>query len=221
MSFFRVALAIFYKDLLIEKRTKESLSVMLVFSVLVIVVFNFAFVGRLDIGAGVLWIAFAFSGILGLNRAFVSEKENDALQGLMLIPVDRGAIYIGKFFGNFLFMFVMELIILPVFGILYNFDLTTIVFPMILICALGTWGFNSVGTIYAAISANTKMREVMLPILVFPVIIPVIVASVESTAALMDGAALAEVFQWLQLLAAFDVISIVVATLTFEYILED
>jgi heme exporter protein B len=217
--------AIVGKDLAAEWRTKEALSTMLIFSVLVIVTFSFAFNPAAEetrkIGSGILWIAFIFSGILGLNRSFALEKEQGCLGALMLAPVDRGAIYIGKLISNCLFMLVMELFILPIFAILFNFPLHTVILPLILICFLGTLGFTAVGTILAAVSANTRMREVLLPVLLLPVAVPVLIWSVEATNSILDPEASDAFAVCRNMLIGYNVIFIVSSYLLFEYILED
>jgi heme exporter protein B len=214
---------ILWKDIVSELRTKEMLSSMLVFALLVTVIFSFAIdprsVDMRELAPGLLWVAFSFSGILGLNRSFALEKARNSLEGLMLTPVDRSGIYLAKMLGNFIFLSVVELVVLPLFWVLSN--LTAFPLALAFVVPLGTLGFVAAGTLFAAMTVNTRAREVMLPMLLLPVSVPVIVASVKSTAALMAGDALADIAGWLQLLVACDVVFIVLAVLIFEYVIEE
>jgi len=225
MGFLKKVWAIVWKDVISELRTKEMFSSMFVFALLVIVIFSFAFEPGMEnikeIAPGILWVAFTFAGVLGLNRSFILEKEKDCLQGLLLAPVDRSAIYLGKMIGNVLFMFIVEVIILPFFAVFYNFSIFYLISRLALIIILGTIGFASVGTIFSAMSVNTRTREVMLPILLFPIIVPVIIAAVKSTGKILDGKSLSDIAAWLKLVGAFDVIFLVVSFLTFEYVVEE
>src|SRR5581483_9212763 len=223
MLFFRQLYAIIAKELAVEWRTKETLSAMLVFALLVLVIFNFAFeLQGLDlkvVGPGVLWVAFSFSGILGLGRSFAAERDKGSLAGMLLAPVDRGAIFLGKAFANFLFILVMEAVTLPLFVILFNASFDW--FPLIGYVLLGTIGFAAVGTLLSAIAASTRMREVMLPVLLFPVLLPLLVASVKITQGAMQNLTFSDYQGWVNLLAAYDVIFLVVAYLVFEYVVEE
>jgi heme exporter protein B len=215
--------AIVAKDLAAELRTKEILTSMLVFAFLVVVIFNFSFelrnVDMAALGPGILWVSFTFAGILGLNRAFALEKDRGCLEGLMLTPVDRSAIYLGKVTGTFLFMVVMEAVALPIFGILN--DVPVFKPALVPVILLGTLGFVAVGIPFAAMAANTRTREVMLPILLFPMVVPVIIASVKATGAVLADQPLSTVSEWLTLLVAYDVIFLVICFLTFELVLEE
>lgn len=225
MGFLRKVWAIVRKDVITELRTKEMLSSMFVFALLVIVIFNFAFdpgmENIVEVAPGILWVAFTFAGVLGLNRSFILEKEKECMQGLLLAPIDRGAIYLGKMMGNVLFMFVVEAITLPFFAIFFNFSIFHLLPQLALIIVLSTIGFASVGTVFSAMSVSTKTREVMLPILLFPIVVPVIIAAVKSTGEILDGKSLSDIAAWLKLLGAFDVIFLVVSFLTFEYVIEE
>lgn len=224
-NYFKKVWAIVWKDIRAEIRTKEIFSSMFIFSLLVLVIFNFSIdlleVNPLDIAQGVLWIAFTFSGILGLNRSFLFEKENDCIQGLMLTPVDRSAIYLGKMLGNLVFMLIMEAITVPVFVVLFNIDIYDKIISLAIVIILGTLGFVTVGTLFSAMSVNIKAREVMLPILLFPIVVPLIIASVKSTGAILTGKPFDDIISWLKLIAVFDVVFLVVSFLSFEYIIEE
>ncbi len=212
-----------WKDILSELRTKDIVTSILVFALLVIVIFSFAFepgAGNVGLVApGVLWAAFAFAGVLGLNRSFAVEKEKGRLEGLMLCPVDRSVIYLGKMLSSLAFMLAVEAIVLPIFSVLFN--LPIFMPKLMLIIVLATIGFATVGTCFAALAVNTKAKEIMLPILFFPVVVPVIIAAVEATGLVLDGGSWSSLASWLQIMAAFDVIFLVVSLLVFEFILEE
>jgi heme exporter protein B len=223
MNFLRKVLAIVQKDIAVELRTKEMLSSMFVFALLVIVIFNFAFELRVEdvrkVTPGVLWVTFTFAGMLGLNRSFVLEKDRGCLEGLLLCPVDRSAIYFGKMLGNFIFMTVVEAIILPIFSVLFNLSLFR---PgLLLIVVLGTLGFAGVGTLFSAMAVHTRAREVMLPVLLFPVVVPAMIAAVKATGGILDGQIFSEMAHWLRLLVAFDVIFLAISFMTFDYVVEE
>lgn len=215
--------AIVWKDVVAELRTKEIFTSMLVFALLVVVIFNFAFeLRQVDMslmGPGILWVAFTFAGVLGLNRSFVLEKDRGSLEGLMLAPVDRSAIYLGKLLGNLLFMLVMEAFALPLFAVLNNQPL--LLPGLVPVIFLGTLGFVTVGTLFAAMSVNTRTREVMLPVLLFPMMVPMVIAAVKATGVVLAGDPLSAAGDWLSLLVAFDVIFLVVCWLVFEYVVEE
>ncbi len=223
MRFIRQVLAIIQKDIAAELRTKESLSAMIVFALLVLVIFNFAFelqgVDITVLGSGVLWVAFTFSGILGLGRSFAAEKDKGSLEGLLLSPVDRGAIFLGKAISNLIFIGVMEAVTLPLFAVLNNVQLPW--WPIIPYILLGTIGFAGMGTLLGAVAASTRMREVMLPILLFPVSIPLLMAAVKLTSGAIQRRAFSEVSNWFSILITYDVVFVVVAFLVFEYVVEE
>jgi heme exporter protein B len=225
MSYLRKILAIVHKDIVAELRTKEMFSAMFVFAVLVIVVFSFAFDLHFSgervrqVAPGALWVAFAFSGVLGLNRAFVLEKDRDCLEGLLLAPVDHTAIYFGKMISTVLFMLVVEALMLPVFTAFFSVNLFDL--RLILTIVLGTVGIAGVGTILSAMTAQTRAREVLLPILLLPVAAPVLIAAVKATAGILDGLTMGEMARWWQLLVAFDLIFPAVAFMTFDYVVKE
>ncbi len=233
-SYFGVVFAILAKDLLLELRTKDILVTTLVFGLLVIVVFNFA----LDptpamiatVAPGILWVSFTFGGVLGLNRSFSIESSHGNLQGLMLAPVGRDAIYFGKFLSNFLFMVGVEVVIFPLFLVLFNLPLT--VYSVIPVLILATIAIAAVGTVFSAMAVNTRSREVMLPLLFFPVVVPVIIAAAEATGILLrdavsaDGASTLrligpDVSTWIPMLVVFDAVFLVICPAAFSFIIED
>jgi heme exporter protein B len=223
MRFLRQVLAIVQKDLTAELRTKENLAAMVVFALIVLVIFNFAFelqgVDITVVGSGVLWVAFTFSGILGLGRSFAAEKDKGSLEGVLLSPVDRGAVFLGKAISNFIFITVMEAVTLPLFAILNNIALPWL--PLLPYVMLGTLGFAAMGTLLSAVAASTKMREVMLPILLFPVSIPLLMAAVKLTIGALQARDFSEVALWFNLLILYDVLFLVVAFWVFEYVVEE
>ncbi len=199
MGYLRKVFAIVWKDVRAELRTKDILSSMLVFAALAVVIFQFAFDLRADnarlVLPGVVWIAITFSGVLGLNRSFILEQDRGSMEGLLLAPMDRSVIYFGKLIGNLLFIFAVELVLLPLASIFFNVWIVTP--SVLLVVFLGTIGFAAVGTLFAALSVNTRAREVMLPILLFPIMVPVLIAGVRAMGALLDGETLKDVAQWL------------------------
>ncbi len=225
MGFLNRAWAIAWKDIVGELRTREMVFSMLLFGFLVILIFNFGIEPGLReenlVKPGVLWAAFTFAGILGLNRSFASEKENDCLQGLLLCPVDRSVIYLGKFLGNFVFLLLMGVVVFFFFAVLYNVDLARTVAPLGLILVLATIGFSSVGTLFSAVSVGLKARDVILSILLFPVMVPVILAAAKSSGHVLDGRSLGEGSSWLLLLVVYDVIFLALSIMTFDFVLEE
>lgn len=218
-------LAILWKDLLSEFRTREMILSMLVFSLLVAVIFNFAFPPGSEFmqeaAPGILWMTIIFASLLGMNRAFVYEVDKGCMQGLLLAPVDRAVIYISKFLVNLIFISVVEMIVLPLFSIFFKLSILYVFGKLWLIIFLGTLGLTVVGTLFSAISVNTKTREVMLPILHFPVAIPIIISAVQATAAVFQEQEWRVVWGWLKLILVFDIIFFIVAYFTFEYIVEE
>jgi len=216
-------LAIIRKDLISESRTRDVAFSVLFFALLVIVIFNFAFEPGTDttkqVAPGILWVAITFAGILSFNRSFVQEKENGCIDGLKLCPIDKEIIYLGKMLGSLIFLLIIELIILPVFSVLFNLPL--FMPNLILIAVLATVGLASVGSLFSALSVNTKAREILLPILFFPVVAPVIIAAVKATGLVLQGEAIGSMSTWLQILAIFDVIFIIASVFVFEYVIED
>lgn len=217
--------AIVVKDLVSEFRTKELLSSMLIFAVLTIIVFVFAFDPTKalvkQVFPGMVWVCFIFAGVLGLNRSFVSERANDCITGLVLCPVDRSVIYFGKMTANLIYIGIVEVITLPLFAVLFNYRIPVqAIPPLVLVIFMGTLGFTAVGTFLAALSSNTRSSEMLLPVILFPVMVPVILGAVQTTAAILSGAPAAEWVSWLKILAAFDAIFLAVPFVLFEYILE-
>ncbi len=217
--------AIFRKDLLIELRTKDSLNAMLFFGIVVLVVFNFALESVRDsirsAVPGVLWVAFAFSGTLGLNRMFASEKENSCLQGLLMLPVDRGVIYLGKMLAATTFMLITEVVIFIFTLVFFNLTVWSEIPYLVLVFFIGTLGFTAVGALLSAISVNTKMREVLLPLILFPVILPILVNAVEATNIILNTVDYRALKLPLTIMSVFTIVFGTISYLLFEYVLED
>jgi len=222
-NFFKAVSAVVWKDLQAEFRSRELFSAMLVFSLLIILIFNFALEldikTRQSVTAGVLWSTFAFAGTLGLNRSMAIEKDRGCLDGLLLAPVDRSAIYFGKLISNLVFMLVVEVIVLPVYSVLYGINLFQ---PgLLLVVLLGSVGYVGVGTLLAAMSVQTRTRDILLPILLFPVVIPVILAAVKASTGYLEGLEFTEILSSLSLLIAYDIIFIAVAFMVFDNVVEE
>ncbi|ADJ25756.1 cytochrome c-type biogenesis protein CcmB [Dehalogenimonas lykanthroporepellens BL-DC-9] len=215
--------AVLYKDIITEVRTREIIVSVLVFSLLVIIVFSFAFgVNRAVIEAvapGILWVAFAFAGVLALNRQFIPEKENGCLEGILASPISREALFFGKMLSTTLFLVAVEVIIIPVFALL--FDVAVIDPKIILVTIMGTIGFAAVGTLFSALAVNTRAREMVLPVLFLPVVVPVIIAAVKASESALSGGDWGDISSWLLIIGAFDIIFITVPYLIFNYIVEE
>ena len=217
--------AIVWKDFVTELKTRELFSAMFIFALLVILIFifsvNLSIVDASEVGPGILWVAFLFSGTLGLNRSFVLEKENGCLMGLMLAPADRTAIYFGKLISNLVFLSIMELFILPLFMIFFNIDILEHLLSLLLVIFLGTLGFCSLGTLLSSLASNLKTREIMLPILLYPLLIPIVIGVVRMTGQVLAGEPLSEMVNWIGLTVSFDIIYIGVSIMTIDHILEE
>lgn len=225
MGFLRPLAALVWKDLLLELRSRDIVVSALVFGLLVAVVFNFALrvnpQRAAELAPGVLWTAFAFAGVLAMSRAFVREREQGGLEGLLLAPVSRDAVFLGKALVSLLFMLIIEAALLPVFAALLNFSAFSPI--LLLTLLLATVGFATVGVLFSAIAVQTRSREIMLPALFFPVILPVLIGAVEVSGRVMDGGGWAEggIVRWLLLLAVFDLLFLVICPWLFSIIVEE
>ncbi len=223
-AFFRAMGAVVWKDLAAELRSRELLSSMLVFALLVILIFNFALEldasARANVTSGVLWVTFVFAGTLGLNRSLAIEKDRGCLDGLLLAPVDRTAIYFGKATANLVFILIVAAIVLPVYSVLYNVNL--LAEPgLILVILLGAEGYVAVGTLLATMAVQTRTRDVLLPILLFPVVIPVLVAAVKASSGFLQSLPMDEIRPWINLLVTYDVVFTAIAFMVFETVVEE
>jgi heme exporter protein B len=215
-------LTIVWKDITSELRTKEIATSLITFALLVIVVVSFTLEpgeNTSSIAAGILWVAFTFAGVLALSRSFVIEKDKGCLQGLMLCPVDRSVLYLGKMLSILIFMIIVEAIILPIFIVLL--DQSGFPPQLAVIALLATIGFAAVGTLFSAMAVNTRAREVMMPLLFLPIASPVIIAAIKSTGLVLSGESWGAIASWLGIMAAFDAIFLAVSPLVFEYVIEE
>jgi heme exporter protein B len=215
--------AVIWKDFRMEWRNRENISAMLVFALLVILIFNFALEldlqAKASLSAGVLWTTFIFAGTIGLNRSLAVEKDRGCLDGLLLAPVDRTVIYFGKAIGNLIFMLIVEVIVLPIFSFLYGFNVFELGFLGVVI--LGSIGYAAVGTLLSTMVVQARTRDILLPILLFPLTLPVIIAAVKASQGFFQNLPLEEFSVWLNILVAYDLIFIAVAFMVFDYVLED
>jgi heme exporter protein B len=223
LSFLRKVLAIVHKDVAAELHTREMISAMLVFSVLALLIFSFALDLRGETAEaaapGVLWATVAFAGTLGLSRSLAREQQSGCIDGLLLAPVDRTAIFFGKAAGNLLFIVIVEVVLLPLFSAL--FDVALLRPSVLVVLVLGTLGYAAVGTLLAAIAVNTRAREVMLPVLLLPLAVPVLIGAVRATGGLVEGAQMSEVAGWIRILVVYDLVILAVSLLTFGYTVEE
>ena len=213
-----------WKDLLVERRSKETLNALLFFSLALLFVFQFALGPDRErlasVLPGLLWLGFILSGVLGLGRAFLVERENDCWEALLLTPGDKSAIYLGKLAGGLVLMLVVETLVLGLFALFFNLDLGPVLPGLTLVIGLGTVGMAAVGTLFAAMTAQIRARELLFPVLLLPVLVPVLLGTVKATEALLSGEPLTAVAHWLKLLVAADVVYLAIGLLTFDVILE-
>lgn len=224
MTFVRQVFVIMTKDLRAELRTKEAINASLSFAMVVLLLFSFAFDPDEEtiraISGGLLWIVFAFAGTLLLNRSFARELNNDCLDALISAPIPGAALFLGKAFANFLLVLAVELVALPLFGIFYNVHWTTQFWQLMLVVVLATWGMTVTGTIFSALTVNIRLREVMLPILNFPILIPALLGAMQLTSVLVAGRPItADNESWLKMLIGFDVMYTAVSLVLVETVL--
>ena len=222
-AWWQAVAAVVWKDMVLEMRTKDMVTAVLFFSLLVLVIFNFALSPTPQMVAvvapGVLWVAFVFGGVLGLTRSFAVERERGNLRALLLAPVGRDAIFFGKMLAILLLMLLVELIVFPVFTVMFN--LSAALPLMIPVALLATLGIATIGTVFSAMAANTRAQEVMLPLLFLPVAVPTLIAAVEASGLVIRDGAAGDLGKWLQFLAVFDVIFLVVCPVAFSQVVED
>lgn len=221
----RIVWAIVAKDAVVEWRTKTAFLSSLVFAILVLSVLYFArdptAVSSLAVAPGALWVTFTFAAMLGLNRAFLLERENHAMDGLLLTPAPRTAIFVGKMTGNLLFVGLIEAVSIPLFVLFYNVSLAARLPALLGVTAMATVAFVAIGTLLSSMVVRTRFAELMLPVLFLPFLIPPIVGAVQVTARILGGRPLSEMTGWLKLLAAFDIAFCVLAVLLYEATLDE
>jgi heme exporter protein B len=221
----RLVLAIAGKDIRVELRSRTALISAVVFAALVLVIFNFArdptAVAAVDLAPSVLWVTFALAAMVALNRAFTVERENAALDGLLLAPVPRGAVFLGKLLANLAFVGAVEAVALPLFVLFFNVDLGHTLPGLLGVTALATTGFVAVGTIFSAMAVRTRFAELLLPVLLLPFMVPPLIGAVQVTARLLAGRPLSEMLGWLRLLALYDVVFVTLCTMAFASVVDE
>ena len=225
MNFARQALVILRKDLVTEWRTKERLSTMVFFVLLVLLVFNFSFelggYALHEIGPGVLWSSYVFACLLGLNRSFASERENGCLDALLLSLSDRSVLFVAKMVGNLIFLVVVQLVSLPLFALFFNLSVDQHLLPLLVVLLLGSASLAAVGTLSAVISTNSRLREMLLPLLVLPICFPALISCVQATGAILAHRGMTTVIPYMQILGVYVVVFTTLAILLFEYVIEE
>ena len=225
MNFTNQILGILWKDLLTEWRTKERLCPMVFFLFLTLLVFSFSFKSDgtpvEEIGPGVLWSSFVFAGLLGLIHTFAAEREDSCIDALLLSPGDYGAIYMGKMLGNLLFLLIVELLSLPIFALLFNLRVGLYLIPLLGVLFLGAASLASVGTLFAAMAENMRLREQLLPLLLLPIALPALISCVRATGLIFENSPPQEYLPYLQILGVYVVVFSVLSLILFEYILEE
>jgi heme exporter protein B len=225
MSLFNNALSIAWKDLYSEWKTRQVLTTMIIFAGLVIVVCSFAFDPTNNttkaVIPGAIWIIIVFSGILGLNRSFVSEQKNDNMHALLTAPLDAASIYLGKFLANFIMLIIVEIVAIPFLFLLFDFREMGSFPYFILVLFIGSFGFVAIGTFLAALAANSRSSEMLLPIMLFPLVSPILIGAVQATKIILTNIdKLPNAISWIQLIGGYNVIFFVLCVLLFEYVLE-
>ncbi len=221
--FLKVVISIIRKDLLVEFRSRELVGAMGIFALLSILIFSFALEldrqARVEAISGVLWVTVVFASILGLNRSLAMERDNGNLDALLLSPINRAAVFFGKLVGNFLFTFVIGLILLPLMTALFNMSLIQ---PLVLLTlVLGTLGFTTVGTLLATMTVQTRAREALLPIVMMPVALPILLAAVRASTGIVNDAPADQWMAWLQILGVLNVVFLVMCAFLFEFVVEE
>lgn len=224
LSFFRQTFTIAAKDLRSEFRTKEALNASFAFALVILLLFSFAFEPTQEqtrqMSGGLLWLVFAFAGALILNRSFARELPNDCLDALVAAPVSGAALFLGKALANLVLLLAVELVCLPVFGVFYNVRWTAQFWPLMGVVVLGTWGLTVIGTVFSALTVNLRLRELMLPMLVYPIMIPGLLACVQLTTPLVMGQPItSELMAWVKLLVGFNIIFTALALALVETVL--
>jgi len=223
-SLLRDAWTIASKDLSNELKTKQTIGMMVIFSSLVILIFSFAFDPTNNmvkaVIPGLVWLITVFSGVLGLNRSFLSEHENDALTGLRSAPIDPASIYLGKVLANFTLVTAVQLVSIPVLFILFDYRFFGKISWFILVVVIGTLGFIIIGTFLAALSANAKNSEMLLPVLLLPLLSPLMIAAVQATRIILENETITDAVSWLRLMSAYDLLFLAACFFLFEFIME-
>jgi heme exporter protein B len=217
--------AIVWKDLTAERRTKANFNAVVFLAALILLLFGFALgpdtEALRNVAGGVLWLTVLFSGVLSFNRSYEQELENGALEVLLLYPGDRRSIFLGKLLANLMFVLLVEAVMVPAAALLYDIPVWSVMMPLSVVLFLGTFGFVTLGTFYAAMASRLRAREVLLPLLLFPMLIPLLVGAVQATSAILAGDLMGEAGTWIRLLVVYDVVLFIGALYAFEYVIED
>jgi len=218
-------LAIIWKDILLESRSRETIVSLFVLGVVILLIFNFALDITDDnmsrIAPGLLWVAIVLSAMLGLGRTFLIERENECMTGLILAPIDRGSLFLAKLSVNFLLLVVFEAMLLPVYILMFGLNVSGVLSHLLLVLIAGSLGLAATGTLFALAALGTRARELMLPLIVLPLQIPLVIAAVKSTALVLSGQPVSMLGAWGSLLVAFDVLFVTVGWLAFEFVSVD
>ncbi len=216
--------AVVWKDLTAERRTKAGFNAVAFLGILILLLFGFALGPDTEAlrqaASGALWLAILFSGVLAFNRSYQLELESGALETLLLFPAPRWTVFVGKFVANLVFVLLVEVVVVPVAMVLFHVTLPVGWVAEVAVILLGTLGFVSLGTFYAAMASRSRAREVLLPLLLFPMLVPVLLAATEASTALLAGDPMRDAGAWLRLLTAFDVLFVVAPVVAFEYVIE-
>jgi len=216
---------ILWKDIVSELRTKEMLFSMVAFSIVVVVLFSFSIDITNNNAAflvpSLLWVSTIFVGTLGLSRSFAMEKENGAIIGVLLSPIDRSSLYFAKVLSNFIYIFIIQLLFTVLFILLFNINIKGSLLDLLLVFVLGGMGFSSLGTLFSTMAINTRLREIILPVILFPLLLPVLVNAIRATSVILAGGAFSEVLNFLKILISFDIIFLAASSLVYEYVVEE
>lgn len=218
-------LALLWKDLVLEARSRETLPALFVLGLLILVIFDFSLALRPEDNArfapGILWVSIVFASVLSLGRTFLVERENSCIEGLLTSPLDRGSIFLAKLSVNTILLVAFEALLLPAFSLLYDVSLTPNLGAFLVVMIAGTIGLASTGTLFALAALGTRTREMVLPLLVLPLQIPLLIAAVQATQMVLGGSGLADLGMRGHLLAGFDILSVTAGWMLFEFVLVD
>ena len=217
--------AILWKDIISELRTKELLSLMVAFSIVLTVLFSFSLTvtseNAVFVVPSLIWISIIFVGTLGLSRSFAIEKENSAITGVLLSPVDRGLLYFAKVLSNILHIFIVQIFLMALFVLLFNISIKGNLLNLLIVFIVGGIGFSSLGTLFSTMAINTKLREVILPVILFPLLLPVMINAIKATEIILNGGAFTVILPYLKILACFDIVFLTASALVYEFVVEE
>jgi len=223
MHLFRMIRWLIWKDLISEFRNREQISSMFFFATIVVLIFGLSIRSESanEMLPGMIWVAFAFTGVIGFGRSFLTEVSNDCIDYLKMVPVHKGVLFLGKWISNTLFMFTVELTLYPLFIFFFNLDILDQMLPILFISLLATIGFSALGTLFSALTVQVRSRDVMLPLLLFPLSIPVFIGAVEATRSVFNGDPFSVYRRWMELLLVFDIVFTIVSFWVFEFVFDE